>query len=288
MANLVDLLAAIDELPASASGAFVIPGASEADRDRRAHSSVLVETSRVCWAQAPGRSARLRDLLRDHAERALDDRELDDALARCRDEHRPLSELLSERALVSDDGLRAALKQHTVESLIAQCDGSREPITWVPHRQRGYRAKFTFAPSELLAAAGAELYPSEAERAEPGLDSMVPGARIAGSFAIGDDDAPVAVRVTGTLGLSVRELVELGDWASAALAVCNGFSPAVMARAVADATGLAALGWRSARRLVHVAMIDDPAALAGAVAALALRGLPAVLSSHVLAHTSRS
>jgi len=279
LANLVDLLAAVDDRPPSESGAFVI------DTDDALRGSVLVETSRVCWAQAPGRSARLRDLLRHHAERELDDTDLDEAFALCRDENRPLGELLAERELVSDRGLRAALKQHTVESLIAQCDGSRAPATWVPHRQR-YHARFTFPPIELLAAAGAELYPTEAQGAEPGLEAVLPAARTAGSFAIGDDDEPVAVRVAGTATLPVRELIALGDWAAAALAVCHGFSPAVMARAVAAVTGTAVLGWRSARRLVHIAVIDHPAALAAAAAVLALRGLPAVLSSRAPAHPS--
>jgi hypothetical protein len=272
MANLVDLLAAVDARPPSESGAFVI------DTGDTMRGSVLVETSRVCWAQAPGRSARLRDLLRHHAERELDDAELAEALTRCRDENRALGDLLAERELVTEHGLRAALKQHTVESLIAQCDGSSEPVTWVPHRQR-YHARFTFPPIELLAAAGAELYPAEAEGAERGLAPVRPAARTASSFAIGDDDEAVAVCVAGVATLPVRELLALGDWAAAALAVCNGFSAAVMERAVAAVTGSAVLGWRSARRLVHIAVIDHPAALANAVALLALRGMPAVLSS---------
>ncbi|HEY0190678.1 MAG TPA: hypothetical protein VGC42_06105 [Kofleriaceae bacterium] len=277
MANLVELLSAVEERPASESGAFVFDG----DASAGVVDSVLVETSQVCWAAAPGRGARLRDLLRRNADRRLDDRDLDDAFARCRDERRPLGDVLCERELISDAGLRAALKQHTVESLIAQCDGDRE-VTWVPHRQRGYHARFTFPPTELLAQAGAELYPREASS----LDAehlALPAVRSAGSFAIDDDDEAVAIRVDGTAALPVRTLLELGNWAASALAACNGFSPAVMARAVAEVSGAAALGWRSARRLVHVIVIDEPAALSQAVAALAQRNHPAVLSSRLAA-----
>jgi hypothetical protein len=275
MANVVDVLSAVDDCPASESGALVID-----DGGGDARGTVLVETRRVCWAAAPGRGARLRDLLRRHAERALDDAELDAAFARAREEQRPISELLTERSLVSDDGLRAALKQHTVESLIAQCDGSHRPTTWVPHRQRGYRARFTFPPSELLAAVGAELYPAESEGADHGLD-VAATARTAGSFAIGDDDAPVAVRIAGASLVPVRELLELGDWAAAALTACNGFSAAVLARAASAVTGPTALGWRSARRLVHAAVFDDPAAINDAISELARRGAPVVLSPRV-------
>jgi hypothetical protein len=77
------------------------------------------------------------------------------------------------------------------------------------------------------------------------------------------------------------DLQGLGDWAAAALAACNGFSPQVMQRAVASVTDTAVLGWRAARRLVHAAVIAEPAALADAVAELARRRLPAVLSSRV-------
>ncbi|HEX4420203.1 MAG TPA: hypothetical protein VH165_19945 [Kofleriaceae bacterium] len=278
MANLIDVLAAVDDRPVSESGAFVVDG----DAAGAVLGSVFVETSQVCWAAAAGRGGRLRELLRRHAERMLSDAELDDVFVRCRDEQRALCDMLEERALVSGLGLRAALKQHTVESLIAQCDGARE-VTWVPHRQRGYRARFTFPPIELLAATGAELYPREAAGASHGLELALPAARTAGSFALGDDDEAVAVQVAGTVVAPVRDLLELGNWAAAALTACNGFSPTVLARAVATASGPSALGWRAGRRLVHVAVIDDPAALSGVVAELGHRGLPAVVSSRLAA-----
>lgn len=275
MASLADLLAAVDDRPRSESGAFVVDGGCGATP-----GSVFVEAGRVCWAATAGRGGRLRYLLRRHSERPLDGAELDGAFAECRSSQRALSELLIERGLVSDDGLRAALKQHTVESLLAQCDGSDHPITWVPHRQCGYHARHTFSPIELLTAAGAMLYPAELARADLGLLGSLP-AQTASSFAIGDDDQPVAVWATAVGAWRVRDLLGLGEWAAAALAVCNGFSPAVMQRVVASTTGAAVLAWRSARRLVHAAVIADPTALTGAAAALADRGLPAVLSSHV-------
>jgi hypothetical protein len=54
-----------------------------------------------------------------------------------------------------------------------------------------------------------------------------------------------------------------------------------MERALAHVTGSAAVGWRSTRRLVHAAVIDDPAVLVQVVAELAERGMSAVLSSRV-------
>jgi hypothetical protein len=275
MTNLVDLLAAVDDRPPTEAGAFVIDG----DDLGSVHGTVFVENGRVCWAAAAGRSGRLRDLLHCNSARPIEDVELDDAFAECRGTRRPLCELLAERGLIGDDGLRAALKQHTIESLIAQCDGSDRPVIWVPHRRRGYHARFTFSPIELLAAAGAQLYPTESAGADLGLAAL-PAAQTAGSFAIGDEDEPIAVWTTGS-AWRVRDLLELGDWAAAALAVCNGFSPAVLERAVAGMTGATAVGWRSTRRLVHAAVIDEQTALASIVAELADRRLPAVVSSRI-------
>ena len=277
MAELVDLLAAVEDCSPHESGAFLVDG----DGDGAVLGSVFVETGRVCWASSPGRSGRLRDLLLRNSARPVNDVELDDAFAACRKAQRPLGELLVERGLVSDDGLRAALKQHTVESLIAQCDGQPRAVTWVPHRHRGYHARFTFTPVELLAAAGAQLYPNWSLGAEPEWIFELPGASTLGSFAIGDEDQPVAVWAAGAGAARVRDLLGLGDWAAAALAVCNGFSPAAMDRALAGVTGSAALGWRSSRRLVHAAVIDDPAILVQVVGELAERGLSPVLSSRV-------
>jgi len=275
MLSLVNLLAAVEDRPKDESGTFLVDG-----NGRGVRGLVFVEAGRVCWAAAPGGSVRLRALLHRHAARPLTDAEFDDALEECRRTLRPLAELLIERGLISADGLRTALKQHTVESLIAHCDGSPRTMIWVPHRQRGYLARFTFSPIELLAAAGAQLYPSESAGAAHGVLTEL-AAVTAGSFAIGDEDEPVAVWTTGAAAWRVRDLVELGGWAAAALAVCNGFSPAVMDRAIARMTGATALGWRSTRRLVHAAVIDDPSVLVRIVTELAQRGLPAVLSSRV-------
>lgn len=274
MANLAELLCAVEDRGPSESGAFVF---DDADTVR---GSVFVETGRVAWAAAPGRSRRLRDLLQRHAERPHAGRELDQAFADCRDAGRPLGELLVERGLVSDDGLRAALKQHTVESLIVQCNGTPEPVTWVPHRHRGYLARHTFAAVELLAAAGAQLYPKESAGAGDDALAQLPTVS-AGSFAIGDDDLPVAVWSSGSASWCVRDLLELGGWAAAALSACNGFSTAVMQRAMDGATGATAIAWRTHRRLIHAAIIQEPTVLKRGVASLSQRGLPTVLTSRV-------
>ncbi|MCE9579435.1 MAG: hypothetical protein K8W52_40305 [Deltaproteobacteria bacterium] len=272
MPSLIELLTAIDELPADESGAFVV------DDGAAPLGSVFVEGTRVCWAAATGRSRRLRDLLRRYAPRTLDDADLDRAFAECRVAQRPLGEHLVARGLVSEDSLRVALKQHTVESLIAQCDHPDGQATWVGHRHRGYSPRFAFPAAELLAAAGAELYAAESAGVETdGVAAQVTG----GAFAIGDDGEPVLVHATGGEGARVRALIELGAWATAALDIGNGFSAAVIERAVASASGPVALGWRSSRRLINAAILDSPAALARAVSELTRRRAPTVLTTRL-------
>jgi hypothetical protein len=273
MPSLVELLTAIDELPAGESGAFVV------DDGAAPLGSVFVEGTRVCWAAAAGRSRRLRDLLRRHAPGHLDDATLDQAFAECRAEQRPLGEHLVARGLVSEDSLRVALKQHTVESLIAQCDHPDGQATWVGHRRRGYHARFAFAPVELLAAAGAELYAAESASVDD--HPLAPPAVTAGTFAIADDGQPVLVRAAGAAAGKLRDLLDLGSWATAALDVGNGFSAAVLDRAVASAHGPVALGWRSARKLINAAILDAPGPLARAVAELARRRAPTVISTRL-------
>src|SRR5688572_27436364 len=90
---------------------------------------ILVENNRLCWAVAAGMRRRLHDILRSHSNLPIGDAELEALYARCRNDHQPLGETLVAEGLVSPEHLRAALKQHTVESLLA--------IDHVGHGERG-------------------------------------------------------------------------------------------------------------------------------------------------------
>lgn len=283
MADLADLLVAVDERAAGESGAFLVEEASGAIR-----GSVLVEDRRVCWAAIPGGAARLRYLLRHHAERSLADAELDEVIRVCQGAPRALGELLIERGIASDRGLGAALRRHIVESLIAQCGAAESAIRWLPHRRQGYGARHAFAPIGLLADAGALLHPGEVAQIDRDLAPDLAGdptTEIAGSFAIGDDEEAVVVQARiderGPGDLRVRDLLWLGSWAVAALGACDGFSAAVLRRGASSAPGRAALGWRAGRRLVHAATIDRPAELTRAIDALCDRRIPTVFTTSV-------
>jgi hypothetical protein len=246
MADAAALLAAVDALPPGARGAFVV-----ADAAGRQLGALLADGNRVCWAAVAGHGRRLRDLLHLSGSAGAPD--------------------------VTSAEVRAAIRQHTIESLI-HLDGGDGSAYWVAHKDGGYRPRWTFGTAELLAAVGAELYAAESAGADA-LDALLPSGTAGASFAIGDDGEPVLVRERAGDTLGLRALEELGEWAAAALEVTRGFSAAAMAQALAAARGRGALAWRGGRRLVHALVINDPSALARAVAELERRGHPAVLSA---------
>lgn len=256
MADLVGLLAAVDDRAPGDAGALVLE-----DRAGRELGTVFVEDRRVCWAVVPGRGRRLVDLLR--VERGIPEADLESALTACRELDRPLGELLVERGVVSEPGLRSALKQHTVESLIAACDGSPEPVTWVRHGGRGYEPRFTFTPAELLLATSSALYPVEASNLDLNLEIAGPlgAAVVVGAFAIGEAGETACVWGSWSADLPARvlALAELGDWSSAALDASHGFTPAVIARVLSQGETVA-VGWRVGRRLVYAAVLASAAA----------------------------
>jgi hypothetical protein len=234
------LLQAVDSLPDTANGAFVVTG------EGVQRGMVFAEGNRVCWAAATGLRHRLRELLADTGD---------------------------------EPARRAALYQHSIESLISLCDGGHgDEIVWVPNAQP-LRARTTFATTVLLAAVGARLYANEAESAS--CASIHPTGASGASFAIDEDGDPVIVREVEGDRLGVATLLELGTWATAALEATHGFSPAVIERAIASASaeGGLAIGWRSGRRVVHAAIIEDRSSFAWAVSAMESRKYPVVVSS---------
>src|SRR5262245_10212970 len=118
------LLEAVEALPATSQGAFVVT------RDGADLGIVLAEHNRVCWASARGLEHRLRQLLAEHVGRRLD-----------------------RRTFTTTPGFESALFQHSVESLVALC-GHEGTIRWVP-RTRPLASPTSFAPTQLLAAVGA-------------------------------------------------------------------------------------------------------------------------------------
>lgn len=238
-----ELLAAVEQLPPDACGAWVVM------LGEVGVGSVFVERNRVCWAAHADLSKRLRQLLREHLART-DTRKT--------------------------DAMRRALERHTIESLLALPQDVGEHVIWVDHQNNGYQPRFTFAPSELLVGVNAFLYESEALGAELALSSLdleTPAA----SFVPADGGGLVPVRTSGPF-LQVAALDELGAWADAAFGATRGFSHDVVRRAAEAATGDVCVAWQTSRLHTHAALLPRGPTLERLISQVEGRRFPAVIS----------
>lgn len=238
------ILAAVERLAPDSSGAFVVEIESESV------GTVFVERNQVCWAAYHGLSRRLRGLLREQ-------------LAALGDDGKP-------------EAMRRALKQHTIESLLALPQEQGEVIEWVEHRKQGYQPRFTFSPAELFVAVNSILYQTEATGADLALSMFDESARAA-SFVPGDGGGLVAIRMHGPK-TTIADLDELGDWAEAAFGVTRGFSREVIKRALAAVTDEVCIAWRTSQQHTHAAVLERGEVLDRLVERLEGGSLPAVVS----------
>lgn len=226
-AAAVTLLLRVEELPDPAVGALCVGVES------RVEGTVLVEGGRVCWATARGMQRRLTDLLCAEGGSSVDKAKLDEVFRQCRADGRPLGEALVERKLVSAEGLRTALKQHTVEGIRKLAEGKPGQLRWVPHQRARYDAVFTFGTADLLTALSAELLSPAAERARA-LALPTSSSSPLVVFHRGQGmSIPMPVHGVGLDVLSTTSLLALGRW---------GASTGDLARATPD--GQAAVAWR--------------------------------------------
>jgi hypothetical protein len=284
-ARLRAAMKVVESLPPDASGALLVGPV------RQPVGTILVEANRVCWAAAAGMSRRLRDLLRSRCGALISEAMLDALYARCRLERQPLGEALVASGLVSSDDMRATIKQHTAESLVAldaallrtvRDEAVEWPLTWIAHAGRGYNPRYTFSVAEVLIAAGAlSVDETTAELVTDHLQALAGTSMAAIAFCNDGDVAggPVLVAAAMTVAMPVQELIELATWADAALAASAGFSPEV-AHACARTADGGAVAWRYERQPC-AAICTDGAALQRLTASLGNRSLSVVLATRM-------
>lgn len=241
--RLLKAMRAVEALPANMSGAFIV------GHRRPPEGMVLVERNRICWAAATGMARRLRDILRSHAHLQISDGDLEALYVDCRKHNRPLGEALVTEGLVSAEHLRAAMKQHTVESLMALDAAIDEhvdelPLTWVEHHAHGYNPRYTFTATEVLAALGAWLLErNSGDIVDAHLGEVAGTGCTAIAFSPGPDGAPLLVGALTTIWLRVHDLVDLASWADAALAASSGGFATAVAHACAQSNTAATVAW---------------------------------------------
>jgi hypothetical protein len=245
--RLLTAMRVVESLPPSACGALLVGSEEEP------LGTILIEANRVCWGAASGMSGRLRDILRSHCHASVGDDELDAIYAHCRRECQPLSEILFIHGLVTPASMRAALKQHTIESLLAvdaavvdMCGRHtlEWPMHWIDHTGCGYRPRFTFGAVEVLEAAGAQrLDETEAAIMAQHLEELAGPHNALVAFSFQPDGTPLYVGASTQLPIDLQDLIELTTWAEAALGASQGFS-AEVAHACTQIANGGAMAWR--------------------------------------------
>ncbi|HKP61972.1 MAG TPA: hypothetical protein VJV78_34810 [Polyangiales bacterium] len=278
--RLLSAMRVVESLPPSARGALMI------GTDADTIGTILVEANRVCWSAVPGMSGRFRDILRSHCN-DTSDAELEAVFKRCRRDSQPLVDTLAMSGIVSPDHMRAAIKQHTIESLltvdatVASLCGSRAlewPMEWIEHRGPGYNPRYTFGAVEVLEAAGAQrLDELEAELMFDHLEAVAAPSNAVIALSFQPDGTPNFIGAPSELAIDLDDLIDLTTWADAALGASAGFSPQVAHACSRSADG-GAVAWRYQGQCC-VALCMDRASLQRLTATLGNQSLAMVLAT---------
>lgn len=174
---------------------------------------VFVESGRICWAAAPGLAPRLTELLRVVAEPPLTAAQMQQLYEACRRTGRPLGETLLHHGRISPAALSEALLRHTCEALLVLAGAPLRPAAWISRDGRGYDARFSFTPVQVLLALAA--LPAFGGEALSILARHVPAGRWGLAFG-GSAEAPVLVAACGAVPprfASLEALDAVGRWA---------------------------------------------------------------------------
>lgn len=198
----VAVLRRIESMSDDATGVLRFPG-----------GSILLESGRVCWAVASTMEQRLTDLLRHQRSPPLDRRFLEEVLASCQRDSRPLGEALLASGEISESGLRTALFRQSVEAIAHIARTRGVGAEFVPHQGSAYDARFLFCTAEIFAALGARRDRALAAAARRQLETLVSSETTALAFARdpGSATQPVMAIVHGQ-ACHVDELREACVW----------------------------------------------------------------------------
>ena len=256
---VLPLIEGIEDLSSASTGALVFGAHGKPE------GTILVEKGRICWAMTARMGHRLTDILRSRLDPEVGPSALEAIVRRCRDEGTPLGETLVASSLISSEGLREALRQHTSEAILFLAQRGGAPPAWLAHRKHRYDARFTFSPAELLASVGAVCLPDLAEQSRAEMERLL---RSVGSS--GGGVAFTWVGVSATLfpiceihgaSFSVRETVDLGQWAARMLEMPLMLRAVPQLVTVVGAKGDALVAWIS-EGIVYVVICQNPSSLA--------------------------
>lgn len=208
-----DVYPLVDDLGPNAVGELVVAG------DDGARGAIFIEGGRICWAAASGLAPRLTQLL--VARSSVPPPAMESIFRSCKAERTPLGEHLIRIGALRPEDLRAALLQHTFESL-GRLFASWACVTWCPRSGSGYSPKFTFTTAELMAYSGGQQHRSLAAEVVPILASSFAWA--AAFVRTREVAYPVPIAVTGEELARTKPLLRFGKWATSALDVVAAFN----------------------------------------------------------------
>ena len=221
---------------------------------------ILFEKGRVCWASAHNMRKRLTDLLCHQHDPPLDRERVEQAYAECVRSRKIFGEHLLECGVVSEHGLRRALRQHIAESMALLSDPAI-PARWIGQEQRSYDARLTFSTGELLTNLGALWDLDAAYEATSRLRRVAEPAECVGiGFVVTPAGELLPVAQSYSDNVSALDLVGLGSWV--------GRLPTSLQHAIEQphfacykrADGNTALGWIDGR-IGYAVVCSSPSAV---------------------------
>jgi hypothetical protein len=279
--RLLTAMRVVESLPHSACGALMVETREEAI------GTILVESNRVCWGAAPGMGGRFRDILLSHCDDSIQRSELEAVCQLCRRDSQSLSDMLVCNGWMSAGQVRAAIKQHTIESLltvdatVTSLCGSHTlewPMRWIDHTGNGFNPRYTFGTVEVLEAAGVQrLDEYDAELMIDHLDDLADRKSALVAFSFQPDGTPIFVGTAEHVPLDTQDLVDLTTWADAALGASPGFSPEVAHRCARSSDG-GTVAWRYQGQCCAAICVDG-ASLQRLTASLGNQSLAMVLAT---------
>lgn len=201
---------------------------------------VFVESGRVCWAAARGLAPRLTELLMARSTSA-DARAMEKLFRQCRDEQVPLGEFLVARGVVAPHDFRAALFDHTVESLEQMCSPSAL-ADWRARPGLGYSPRFTFSTAEVFVRASSRALPPKDRKLVAEVEAFLPtafsGLDWGAAFTCVSDGLPLPIVGHGALPETTSDLLRVGRWAFSRLdaAASIGASGALVTATARDSS----------------------------------------------------
>jgi hypothetical protein len=197
----IRVLSWVEQLPLNETGALTFED-----------GLVLVERQRVCWAIAGDMGLYLTDLLCEMEDPRISRTQIEAVYRRCRKSGERLSDALLENGLVSEQRLRAALREHNCEAIVRLSRESARP-RFRP-LARGYDDRFSLTTTEVLAAVGERTGYRRARAANSELElALVEGST---GVAFSQDSPylpPTLIATGGGCALPVGQVLGMCRWA---------------------------------------------------------------------------